>query len=116
MFKKDGDNVCSSESVLTLLGSIWLPLKFAENNNTDSEFLLQHYLAGDLYWEEELPLITWISKSGEYIGAIKLSHHGSESSSPTAVFSTLKPNSVIASAGTSHGHPRKAPPKLMETS
>jgi hypothetical protein len=75
---------------------------------------VSHYLAGDLYWDWETPLINWISLTKEPIGAMKLSHHGSESSSPAAVFLSLNPMTVIASAGTSHGHPRKAPPKLME--
>jgi len=59
-----------------------------------------------------MALINWISLTKEPIGAMKLSHHGSESSSPAVVFSSLNPMTVIASAGTSHGHPRKAPPKF----
>ena len=73
---------------------------------------VSHYLAGDLYWDGEMALINWISLTKEPIGAMKLSHHGSESSSPAVVFSSLNPMTVIASAGTSHGHPRTAPPKF----
>jgi len=76
---------------------------------------VSHYLAGDSYWEQEDPLVSWIAQSGEPIGSIKLSHHGSESSSPAVLFA-LKPRSIIASAGTLHGHPREAPPKVMEIS
>jgi beta-lactamase superfamily II metal-dependent hydrolase len=67
---------------------------------------VSHYLAGDSYWEQENPLIDWILQSGQSVGAVKLSHHGSESSSPTNLFG-LQPRTVIVSAGTMHGHPRE---------
>lgn len=70
---------------------------------------VSHYLAGDAYHEQEAPLIDFLSKgvTADWIGAVKLSHHGAATSSPATLFTRLVPRTVIASAGTMHGHPSK---------
>lgn len=69
---------------------------------------VSHYLAGDSYFDQEDPLIDFLNRGEtERIGAVKLSHHGAHSSSPSKLFLELQPQSVVVSAGTMHGHPRE---------
>jgi hypothetical protein len=67
---------------------------------------VSHYLAGDVLWEQEAALVSWLAPTCRVIN-IKLSHHGAAASSPASLFQLLKPVNVVVSAGASFGHPRE---------
>ncbi|GIK00104.1 hypothetical protein Aspvir_004119 [Aspergillus viridinutans] len=71
--------------------------------------VIGHFMGGDAFWTQEIPLVKWIAgppESTSRIGAVKLSHHGSASSTPTTLFSSLCPRSIIVSAYDDYYHPR----------
>ena len=63
---------------------------------------VSHYFAGDAMYATESAVAKWIN--GE-VTSMKLSHHGSDSSSPIDLLTKFKPRTIVVSAGTRHGHP-----------
>lgn len=71
---------------------------------------LSHYFAGDKEEALEKRIVEWSGLQGtsaSHIPSIKASHHGSVTSFPQAMIEKWKPNNVIMSAGSDHGHPRE---------
>jgi hypothetical protein len=68
---------------------------------------ISHFLGGDADWRIEDALVRWARVSVTQIDAVKLSHHGSQTSSPATLFRELRPMRIVASAGFSYGHPSK---------
>lgn len=66
-----------------------------------------HYFAGDAEYDMDTALATWINPNDKKfsIPVMKLSHHGSVTSNPPKMFTTLRPANIIISAGDRHGHP-----------
>ncbi|KAL5371451.1 hypothetical protein DPSP01_014258 [Paraphaeosphaeria sporulosa] len=74
-------------------------------NTGSGNIRISHYLGGDADWTIEAALVRWANVSVNRIDAVKLSHHGSQTSSPTSLFRLLRPMRIVASAGFSYGHP-----------
>ncbi|KAF7192539.1 hypothetical protein HII31_06130 [Pseudocercospora fuligena] len=70
---------------------------------------ISHYSAGDAQWELEDSIVDWIrlgKNPYQCVRAVKLSHHGSEYSTPLDLVRKFRPRSiVIPAAKNSHGHP-----------
>lgn len=66
-----------------------------------------HYFAGDAEFDLDTTLAKWINPKDKKfsIRALKLSHHGSVTSNPMAMFTALRPANIVISAGVQHGHP-----------
>lgn len=65
---------------------------------------LQHYLAADCDWTIEDAVRGWAKGP---VAAMKLSHHGSATSTSTRLMQSFQPTRIIVSAGFSYGHPGK---------
>lgn len=72
-----------------------------------------HYTAGDLNEANEMLVADWTRGQGYTYDAdspgvysMKLSHHGSEGSTPLKLMESLKPEWALISAGNRHFHPR----------
>jgi len=79
-----------------------------------SDSSISHYLAGDADLELEKRILNWTGWSDnpqaqKGIVVAKLSHHGASSSNPKELFTKLKPQHVVISAGDNkgYGHPRE---------
>ena len=72
---------------------------------------LSHYFAGDMYWDLEDQLRIWTGTSGDrdkvghYVKSMKLSHHGSKTSTSTMMIKMFNPSNLIASVAERNGHP-----------
>lgn len=59
---------------------------------------ISHYFAGDMDEQSESKVLDWLVLSGvESVGTVKLSHHGSRSSTPLRLFQVMKPTNIIIS-------------------
>lgn len=63
---------------------------------------VSHYFAGDAMYATEEVVAKWIGKE---VTSMKLSHHGSDTSTPIDLVTIFKPRTMVASAGSRHGHP-----------
>lgn len=68
----------------------------------NTQVSLQHYLAADCDWTIEDAIRGWANAS---VAAMKLSHHGSATSTSTSLMQTFEPRRIIVSAGFDYGHP-----------
>lgn len=94
--------------IIIIINTSVLPIK---TNNTSIVCLVifpgsgrvSYYLAGDADGELELRVAAWIGDIT--VTTMKLSHHGSATSSPLRLLKLLKPKTILVSAGDQHGHP-----------
>jgi hypothetical protein len=72
---------------------------------------ISHYLGGDADQDTESKVLSWLTRRGSRsirITSIKLSHHGSRSSTPLDFWDTVRPKNVIISLPIrQHHHPCK---------
>lgn len=64
---------------------------------------VSHYFAGDAFFRAEESMQKWI---GGHVTSMKLSHHGSSTSTPPKLLDTFKPKNILASCGKTFGFPR----------
>ncbi|KAA8903423.1 hypothetical protein FN846DRAFT_954000 [Sphaerosporella brunnea] len=70
---------------------------------------ISHYFCGDAMYKQEDMIREWVNNGAvKTITSLKLSHHGSATSTPTASLELFQPENMVVSAGTSanYGHPR----------
>lgn len=72
----------------------------------DVEDPVSHYLAGDADGELELRVAAWVNTK---VTTMKLSHHGSSTSSPLKLVKLYSPKTIVVSAGNRHSHPSEDP-------
>ncbi|EGX53135.1 hypothetical protein AOL_s00006g513 [Orbilia oligospora ATCC 24927] len=100
--------------------SIAMIVSWLCNNGQNTS--ISHYFAGDLNVDNEEELIGWLvpevasstirttianpSQRQTYIKTMKLSHHGSLTSTPAFFVAAANPMNLIVSAGSRNGHPR----------
>jgi hypothetical protein len=73
----------------------------------NSHNIVLHYFAGDVAFESEQHLPTWIAQPSRIV-AMKLGHHGAASSSPVALLDEMQPQYLVVSCGAEHGHPSQS--------
>ncbi|KAK1829757.1 hypothetical protein QBC39DRAFT_310414 [Podospora conica] len=91
--------------------SICLLVIWSKGTSPNAAHRISHYLAGDAHSKMEKAICKWIGyhkDDNRTVAVVKLSHHGASSSNPDALWTELKPQVIIASAGESIGyaHPR----------
>lgn len=104
----------TSEYSLTVKNrsSICLLVIWTKGTDANAAHRISHYLAGDAHDKLENAVCRWINYSEDdnrSVTVVKLSHHGASTSNPDALWTQLKPQVIVASAGDDigYGHPRE---------
>jgi hypothetical protein len=91
--------------------SIACMIMWPPDGETSHTPVISHFFAGDLWWSTEQDLYLWTGLKGDrtnndgWIPTIKLSHHGSKSSTPWPMLNAYNPRHMIASVCEGNGHP-----------
>lgn len=92
--------------------SICLLVIWTKGTDANAAHRISHYLVGDAHDKLENAVCRWINYSEDdnrSVTVVKLSHHGASTSNPDALWTQLKPQVIVASAGDDigYGHPRE---------
>lgn len=95
--------------------SICLLVIWTKGTDANAAHRISHYLAGDAHDKLENAVCRWINyteNDNRSVTVVKLSHHGASTSNPDALWTQLKPQVIVASAGDDigYGHPRELRP------
>ncbi|RAO68272.1 uncharacterized protein BHQ10_004284 [Talaromyces amestolkiae] len=87
------------ENFISIMSLIVWPAH--ETNNDQAR--VSYFGGGDSFQGSESRLSAWLGNT--HVCVVKASHHGSHSSTPSAMLENMKPSKVIISAGYEYGHP-----------
>lgn len=97
-----------SEATLENFISIMSLIVWPAHTTNDNQARVSYFSGGDSFQGTESRLSAWLGNT--HVCVVKASHHGSHSSTPSAMLENMKPSKILISAGYEYGHPSKTHP------